>query len=46
MLTIPHKFTKKDALNKGFKASFVCIQQYFFKLKKVFLLFYSSHEVL
>jgi|APAra7269097138_1048543.scaffolds.fasta_scaffold06363_3 hypothetical protein len=30
MLTIPYKFTKKDALNKGFKASFICIQQYFF----------------
>lgn len=29
MLTIPYKFTKKDALNKGFKASFVYIQQYF-----------------
>jgi len=26
MLTIPYKFTKKDALNKGFKASFVSIQ--------------------
>lgn len=30
MVTIPHKFTKKDALNKGFKASFLYIQQYFF----------------